>query len=93
MGNIAWGCSMVLKERLTIVNNAIKERNFGAYNILRYDEMPEINIDLVSDPNEKPLGVGESAIGPVAPAITNAIYSAIGYRARSLPIDFKEIAL
>jgi isoquinoline 1-oxidoreductase beta subunit len=91
IGNIVWGCNMVLKEQITIANSAVKERNFGAYDLLRYDEMPQVSIELVDTPHQAPVGVGESAFGPVAPAITNAIFSITGRRPRRLPINAGDI--
>jgi CO/xanthine dehydrogenase Mo-binding subunit len=38
-----------------------------------------------------PLGVGETAQGPTAAAIANAIYDAIGVRVRSMPFTQEQI--
>ena len=85
-GNIAWGCSMVLKEQITFDAGEVAQKNFDTYEILRHDEMPKTHIALVQS-QEKPSGVGEAAFGPVAPAITNAIFAATGQRIRKLPIN------
>ena len=90
MGNIVWGCSMALKERLTVKAGSIEQRNFDTYNILRHHEAPEIIVELM-DSSEAPVGVGESAFGPVAPAIANAIFSATGRRIRRLPISYGSV--
>lgn len=89
-GNIAWGCGMVLKEQITFDSGVIGQNNFDTYEILRHNEMPQTHIELVSS-TESPTGVGESAFGPVAPAITNAIFSATGKRIRKLPIDLDNL--
>ena len=39
------------------------------------------------------LGIGESALIPVAPAIANAIYAAVGVRIKDLPIKAEKIFL
>ena len=48
-------------------------------------ECPEIRIDLV-DSTAEPFDPGEIGVPPVAPAIANALFSAIGLRLRRLPL-------
>ncbi|MDH3944960.1 MAG: molybdopterin-dependent oxidoreductase, partial [Anaerolineae bacterium] len=91
MGNIVWGCSMALKERITFKAGAVEERNFDAYEILRHHEAPEVTVALVSPPNTAPVGVGESAIAPVAAAIANAVFAATGHRIRRLPMSYNSV--
>jgi CO/xanthine dehydrogenase Mo-binding subunit len=43
------------------------------------------------DPHAEPHGIGETTLPPVAPAIGNAIYNAIGVRIRDLPITPEKI--
>jgi len=88
MGNIIWGCSMALKERLTINEGAVVENNFDLYEILRHNEVPKMVIELVDAPDAPPGPAGESALGPVAPAIANAVFAATGQRVRRLPIRY-----
>jgi len=88
MGNIIWGCSMALKERLTINDGAVVENNFDRYEILRHNEAPKMVIELVATPGAPPGPAGESALGPVAPAIANAVFAATGHRVRRLPISY-----
>jgi isoquinoline 1-oxidoreductase beta subunit len=85
-GNIAWGCSMALHERVTLADGRIRERNFDTYPILSHAEAPAIEVALVEHPGDPPTGVGESAIAPVAAALLNAVFAATGDRVRRLPI-------
>jgi nicotinate dehydrogenase subunit B len=56
-----------------------------SYPILRFPDVPEIAIDLISRPTEAPWGAGEPAAAVVPSAIANAIYDAVGVRIRSVP--------
>ena len=54
----------------------------------RLDEMPAVEVHIVAS-NEKPTGVGEPGVPPVAPALANAIFNATGKRVRRLPFGDK----
>ena len=47
--------------------------------------MPEVQIELIDRPNERPWGAGEPAATVVPSAISNAVFDAIGVRLRSVP--------
>ncbi len=90
IGNLVWGCSMAMKERITFEAGQVVENNFDGYQILRHDECPEMNIELVK--SDKPAtGAGEAALGPVAAAIANAVFDATGVRVRDLPITYDDL--
>jgi len=90
MGNMVWGCSMALKERVTFGAGAAEQRNFDGYEILRHHEAPEMMVALV-DSDAAPVGVGESAFAPVAAAIANAVFAATGRRIRRLPMSYSSV--
>lgn len=92
-GNIVWGCSMALKERITVKNGTVAEQNFHLYEPLRHKESADVDITLIEPPDVPPMGVGESALPPVAPAIANAIFAATGRRLRRLPMSFDDLEL
>lgn len=52
--------------------------------------MPQVEIHLVPS-DQPPLGVGESAVALVAPAVANAIFAATGKQIRKLPVDTSEL--
>jgi isoquinoline 1-oxidoreductase beta subunit len=86
-GGTIFAMNMSLNEQLTIKDGAIVEGNFDLYPMLRLgDRLPTINVhfDALSDHDRFDL-VGEAPVGPVGPAIANAIYQATGKRLRSTP--------
>jgi nicotinate dehydrogenase subunit B len=85
-GNVLQTASRTLKEQVTFdTNQVVASREWGAYPILTFREVPEIDVLLMPRPNEPPLGAGESASVPGAAAIANAIFDATGVRFRSAP--------
>jgi isoquinoline 1-oxidoreductase beta subunit len=84
-GGIIEGLSAALHGRITVRYGIVQESNFHDYPICRLAETPGIDVHFVKN-NEAPRGVGEGPLGPVAPAVTNAIFAATGKRIRELPI-------
>jgi isoquinoline 1-oxidoreductase subunit beta len=82
---IVFGLTAALWGNVTIERGQVRESNFHTYRLLRNNELPAIEVILVPG-DAVPGGVGELAVGPVAPAILNALASATGQRVRSLPI-------
>ena len=85
-GGIIQSASWTLKERVALDGDAIATRDWEGYPILRFTEVPEIKVEVIARPEAPPLGVGETATGPTAAAIGNAVRSALGVRVRTLPI-------
>ena len=84
-GAIAFGLSAALKGEITIKNGGVEQSNYNDYEILTYNEMPEMEIYYIK--NNYPVGgVGEVGVGACAPALCNAIFAATGKRIRKLPI-------
>jgi isoquinoline 1-oxidoreductase beta subunit len=84
---IVYGLTAALKGAITIHQGRVQQANFDKYEMLRIDEMPPIEVHIVSS-TEEPGGVGEASVPPIAPAVGNAIFAATGKRVRSLPISF-----
>jgi isoquinoline 1-oxidoreductase beta subunit len=84
-GATLWGLSLALYEQATMKNGNIVQANFDTYTPLRMDQVPELDIHVLSTGNY-PSGVGEPAVTVVAPAIANAVYNASGARVRTLPL-------
>jgi isoquinoline 1-oxidoreductase beta subunit len=84
-GNVIMGLSSALLEEATVVDGVLTPANFGAYRILPLSATPEIEVVLLQG-DSKPSGIGEPPIGPVAPAVANAVYALMGQRLRRLPL-------
>ncbi|WP_332695777.1 molybdopterin cofactor-binding domain-containing protein [Bosea sp. (in: a-proteobacteria)] len=86
-GNVLQSTSRVLREEVTFSQTtAVASRDWGAYPVLTFPELPAIDVLLVDKQHEPPLGAGESASVPSAAAIVNAVYDATGVRFRELPL-------
>lgn len=83
-GGLAFALTQALKGEITVSNSRVVEDGFFSYELLKYNEMPHIEIHVI-DSKEEPGGVGEVGLSTVAPALCNAL-AAAGYRARTLPI-------
>lgn len=84
-GGALWGVSMALHEGTEFVNGQVRDSNLNTYTPLRMADVPELDIEFVSS-TEAATGMGEPPVTVVAPAIANAIFSAVGSRVRHLPI-------
>ncbi len=82
---IIMGLSAALKERVEFSNGGVKSENFHNYDLLRINEIPEIEVHIVKS-GEKLGGIGEPGVPPIAPAVANAVFNAVGIRLRDLPM-------
>ncbi len=72
-------------QAIEFVDGAVQQSNFHDFPLARHPDRPEIDIAwVISD--HPPTGLGEPALPPVVPAITNAIFAATGKRVRELPV-------
>ena len=84
-GNVTQTVSRVLKEEVTFDRSRVTSLNWASYPILTFPEMPDVDIELIDRPAEKPWGVGEPSAAVVPSAISNAVFDAVGVRLRSVP--------
>jgi nicotinate dehydrogenase subunit B len=85
-GGAIQATSWVLKERVRFDRTRITSSSWTEYPILRFSEVPEVRVEVMSRPEIEPVGAGEAAHGPVTAAIANAVFDALGLRVRNLPI-------
>ena len=85
-GGIIQATSWTLHEAMANGPGRTTVRNWTDYPILRFAEVPQLQVELINRPTERSLGVGEGAHGPTVAAIANAFAQATGKRLRDLPL-------
>jgi CO/xanthine dehydrogenase Mo-binding subunit len=84
-GGIIQSASWTLMESVRFDQMRVTTRSWADYPIVRFAEVPEVEVVLLNQPAERFLGVGEGSQGPTAAAIANGIANATGKRLRALP--------
>jgi len=84
-GGIIQSTSWTLKEAVSFDRTRVKTRSWADYPILRFEEVPQVDVLLLNQPGQPYLGVGEGSQGPMVAAIANGIFNATGRRMRDLP--------
>src|SRR6185312_9971986 len=90
-GNVIQSTSRALMEQVSFDGSTVTSREWGAYPIIKFPDVPAIDVLMLPRPDQPPLGVGESASVPSAAAIANAIFDATGVRFRELPFTPERI--
>jgi nicotinate dehydrogenase subunit B len=90
-GNVIQSASRALMEEVSFDRNSVTSREWGAYPIIKFPDIPKIDVLMLPRQDQPPLGVGESASVPSAAAIANAIFDATGVRFRELPFTPERI--
>ena len=86
-GSIMDGLSAAWLQEITIAGGAVEQSNFHDFSVLRIDAAPkQVDVHFIES-TTVPTGLGEPALPPVAPAVCNAIFAAVGTRIRRLPIS------
>jgi CO/xanthine dehydrogenase Mo-binding subunit len=85
-GGIIQATSWTLHEAMANGPSRTTVRNWTEYPILRFADVPQLQVELINRPTERSLGVGEGAHGPTVAAIANAFTQATGRRLRDLPL-------
>ena len=90
-GNVFQTVSRTLKEEIMFDRGMVTSLDWASYPILRFSELPELVIELIDRPTEKPWGAGEPTAALVPCAISNAIFDATGARVRSVPFRSEKV--
>ncbi|MER8828586.1 molybdopterin-dependent oxidoreductase [Mesorhizobium sp. M0938] len=84
-GSIGFGLSAALYGAVTLKDGIVQETNFDSYPVVRMNEMPAVETHIIRSTN-KPTGMGEPGVPPIAPAVANAILALTGNATTSLPL-------
>jgi CO/xanthine dehydrogenase Mo-binding subunit len=84
-GNIIHSLSRTFKEELTFDRQAVTSLDWASYRVITFPEVPQISVELIDRPAERPWGAGEPTAAVVPSAVSNAVFDATGIRLRSVP--------
>jgi nicotinate dehydrogenase subunit B len=84
-GNLLQTLSRTLHEETTFDRSRVTSVDWASYRLLRFTEVPQLDIDLIDRRELPPLGAGEASSSPVPAALANAVFDATGARLRTVP--------
>lgn len=84
-GGIGFGLGAVLHSQITLTDGQVDQGNFDTYEVLRFSEMPRIEVHIVPS-TAPPTGAGEPGVPPIGPAVANAL-AAAGRSITVLPLS------
>lgn len=90
-GGMIQAASWALKEQVKFDNVKITSTDWSTYPVIRFSDVPEVEVSVIDRQDQPALGGGEAAGPPTGAAIANAIYRACGRRIYNLPITPKKI--
>ncbi len=85
-GGFIQGASIALSEELSWDREGIQSRDWESYPVIRFNQIPSIEVVLIEAQHEPSVGAGEAAPGPAIAAIANALFDATGMRLTRLPL-------
>ena len=91
-GGAIQAASWTLKEEVKFTAEGIACRGWEDYPILKFSEVPAVEVQIIHRPDQKSVGAGEAPMGPTAAAIANAVRAALGVRVRDLPLTPERVA-
>ena len=90
-GGCIQAASWTLLEEVKVEDGRIASDSWETYPILKFSEVPQVEVEVINRPDAPGLGGGEHTMGPVAAAIANALNDALGIRVTELPITPERI--
>jgi CO/xanthine dehydrogenase Mo-binding subunit len=80
-----------LLEEVKFNRSNVTSLDWDGYPIIRFMDVPSVDVISIDQPNLRATGSGEPSVNPIAPAIGNAVFDAVGIRLRSLPMTPKKV--
>ncbi len=90
-GCILQTISRTLYEETEFDRSRVTSVDWSSYRLLRFPDVPQLDIALIDRRHEPPLGAGEAATAPVAAALANAVFDATGARLREAPFTHERV--
>jgi CO/xanthine dehydrogenase Mo-binding subunit len=90
-GQVVQTLSRTLHEEVKFNNSAVTSVDWNSYPILRFPEVPAIDVVLVNRPDKPAWGAGEPTVAVVPSAVAGAIYDAVGVRLRTVPFRPEDV--
>ncbi len=84
-GGVIQTVSRTLLEQVTWDRKQVLSKDWASYPILRMDQAPRVEVDLIDRPGEPSWGAGEPVACAIPAAIGNAVFDATGARLRAVP--------
>ena len=91
-GAVTMALGPALREEIRFENGVIRNASFGDYRVPRFQDVPEIEVELIDRPDLPSAGAGETPLISTAPSVANAVFRATGERVRSMPIRLSKSA-
>ena len=90
-GGVIQTVSRTLIEEVQWDREKVTSVDWASYPILRFPQVPRVEVDMINVPGEVSWGAGEPTATAIPAAIANAIYDATGARLRSIPITADKV--
>jgi CO/xanthine dehydrogenase Mo-binding subunit len=84
-GSIIQTLSKMLHEEVTLDKSRVTALDWVSYPVIRFPDVPPIEIALIDRPDQPLHGAGEASLTPIGGALGNAIFDATGLRLRTVP--------
>lgn len=84
-GGFIQAASWTLYEQVAWDRDGIQSRDWDSYPVIRFDNVPNIEVTLLDHPDAASVGAGEASPGPTIAAIANAVFDATSIRMRRMP--------
>ncbi|MFM1990774.1 MAG: hypothetical protein RJA99_3731 [Pseudomonadota bacterium] len=84
-GGVIQTVGRTLMEQVRWNRTQVTSTDWATYPILRHDQVPKVEVDLIDRPGQPAWGAGEPTACAIPAAIGNAVFDATGVRLRTVP--------